>query len=630
MNFISSFLAIMFAAYLLALGIPNEALSMGSSLAGFLSFFPLYFVFFANSSPTSFPIRAPNILNSSSPNIFSLFIGNKEPYNMLHNRRKSPNKAALMYSFFVGFTHLFSSFWLINFQDFAIFTLGASTVAYLFLAYPFGLFLHYVFCTAKIEHRPFLFALVITLWEYFKSSGFTAYPWGVIAMTSLSHTRFIQMADVTGVWGISYTMALISALGTEVILSLLGFSKGFKKKENKKYPFRPLVRPLFISALLLVSINIYGFFALGNEEEPVKNISLLLVQQNADPWYDYLEDSIEVAQKLTRLGLKEHKDVDLVVWSESSLSLPYEDYRYIYEKIPEGDTFIAFLKEIDRPLLVGTQINGKDEPSEAFNGVVLIDQTGDVKSSYSKMQLVPFAEFMPFIDNPLVQKFFQSVVGFSSGYDQGRKYKVFNVKNAKGEHISFAAPVCYEDAFPALCANLHQRAGDLLINLTNDSWSKTNSAEYQHFAIAYFRAIELRTSLVRSTNSGYTCVIDPKGKILASLPLFQEGFLHVDVPIYSYKYTPYSVFKDWFPLLLFIILLRYIWGCQKLYKRIKKEETYFRFHWQVIKEHNLFSRSIALSKKSRIYIKIRPIFPCNSYRTLKKRVSLKKNKNSLF
>ena len=260
---------------------------------------------------------------------------------------------------------------------------------------------------------------------------------------------------------------------------------------------------------------------------------------------------------------------------------------------------------------------------------MLIDQASNVRGSYAKMQLVPFAEFMPFIDNPLVQKFFQSIVGFSSGYEQGRRYKGFNVRNAKGENISFAAPICYEDAFPALCAHLHQRAGDLLINLTNDSWSQTNSAEYQHFAIAYFRAIELRTSLVRSTNSGYTCVIDPKGRVKASLPLFQEGFLHVDVPIYSYKHTPYLIFKDWLPLVLFIILLRYIWGSQKLYKRAKKEDIYYTFHWQTKREHNFFSRSIALSEKSRIHIKIKPTFPLIKKTMLKGRPRLKKNKNNL-
>ena len=267
------------------------------------------------------------------------------------------------------------------------------------------------------------------------------------------------------------------------------------------------------------------------------------------------------------------------------------------------------------PILIGSPTRGKDDKSEEFNSVMLISHTGEVIDTYSKMQLVPFAEFMPFIDNPIVQKFFDKIVGFSSGYAQGYHYKVLKIKNSKGEDISFATPVCYEDAFPSLCASLHGKGSDLLINLTNDSWSCTDSAEYQHFAIAYFRAIELRTFLVRSTNAGYTCVVDPKGKVIASLPLFREGFLHVEIPLYSHKTTPYALFKDWLPLALFIILLRYIWKEQRVFVRRQDEWSYYDYHWNSTDESvdkmftHSFRKSIMLSKKRRVCIKVETIFP---------------------
>ena len=591
MSFFTSLLLVACSSLLLSIGIPNELYHFGSSLPGFLCFIPLYYVFFKSNSRL---------------------------------------KTALMYSFFVCLTHLFSSFWLVHFQDFAIFTLGASTVAYFFLAFPFGVFFHHIFSHARIEIRPFLFALTITLWEYFKSSGFLAYPWGVIAMTTLELKHFIQMADVTGVWGISYVMALIGAIESETLLSIFGLTDGLKKNATKcniqsgiilyseqRKPKRPLIIPLFFTIFLILIINIYGFFSLNKQEEPIKNLSLLLVQQNADPWYDSLDKSIGIGQKLTREGLRQHPNIDLVVWSESSLSIPYEDYKYVYEQHPVDDPFLPFLNEIDKPILIGTSIKGKDDPQEMFNGVILIDQRGDVLNSYAKMQLVPFAEFLPFIDNPLVKKLFSSLVGFSSGYDQGSKYKIFTVPNAKNEQISFASPVCYEDAFPSLCASLHEKGSDLLINLTNDSWSKTDSAEYQHFAVAYFRAIELRTPLVRSTNAGFTCVIDPYGNIVKTLPLFKEGFLYVDVPLYSHKTTPYTLFKDWIPTLLFVILLIYVWKTQSLYERKKNEYTTKDCHWEKNVEV-LYTPSIKISKKRTCIIKIHPVSPIN--------VKLKKKK----
>lgn len=574
MSFLLSLIIVIFSAVLLSLGIPNEIFHFGNSIMGLICFIPLYYAFF---------------------------------------RSNSKHKTALMYSFFVSLTHLFSSFWLINFQDFAIFTLGASTIAYFVLAYPFGLFFNYIFKYSDIKHRPFLFALTITLWEYFKSSGFTAYPWGVVSMTALNLHTFIQFIDVTGVWGLSYVLALIGAMETEVILAFFGLTEGFKK--NKK---RPLMQPLFLTIFLIFIINTYGFFALQNNESPTKNISLLLVQQNIDPWYDSMEESVKVGQRLTREALKENKNIDLVVWSESSLSRSYEDYKDWYKFIPNDDPFIPFLKEIKLPILIGTPLKGKEDPSKTYNGVALIDENGNILQTYSKMQLVPFAEFLPFIEHPIVKKFFNRLVGFSSGWAQGQIYKLFNLKTKKGYDVSFTTPICYEDAFPSLCAGLHEKGSDLLINLTNDSWSKIESAEYQHFAIAYFRAIEMRTSLVRSTNGGYTCVINPKGEILGTLPLFKESTLNIDVPIYSHKTTPYAFFKDWLPLLLFVILIQYIWKKQTLYIRKQKEVLYYTFHWK--KDFSeIFVKSIKLSERRVRCTKITPVSP--------KIIKLKKGKN---
>ena len=561
---ISSLIVVIFASLLLSLGIPNEFFHFGNSIMGLVCFVPLYYVFFKSNSK---------------------------------------QKTALMYSFFVSFTHLFSSFWLIHFQDFAIFTLGASTVAYFVLAYPFGLFFHYIFKSSDIRIRPFLFALTITLWEYFKSSGFTAYPWGVISMTSLSLRYFIQFIDVTGVWGLSYVLALTGAIESEALLAIFGLTDGFKKAKK-----RPLIIPTLFTVFLICIINIYGFFALRNTEEPNKNISLLLVQQNIDPWYDSMEESLKVGMKLTRNALKENKDIDLVVWSESSLSRSYEDYKDLYEFIPSDDPFIPFLKEINAPILIGTPLKEKEDVSKTYNGVVLLDENGDILQNYAKIQLVPFAEFLPFIEYPIVKRFFNRLVGFSSGWAQGKTYKLFKIKTKKGDDIFFTTPICYEDAFPSLCAGLHQKGSDVLINLTNDSWSKMESAEYQHFAIAYFRAIELRTTLVRSTNGGYTCIINPKGELLGNLPLFKEETLSIDVPIYSHKSTPYALFKDWFPLFLFIILIKYIWKKQTVYIKGRKEVFYYTFHWK--KEHSeVFVKSIRLSYLRTRVVRITPVSP---------------------
>lgn len=105
-----------------------------------------------------------------------------------------------------------------------------------------------------------------------------------------------------------------------------------------------------------------------------------------------------------------------------------------------------------------------------------------------------------------------------------------------------------------VCRALFRAGSEVFVNITNDSWSMTNSAEYQHFAIASFRAIEFRTTLIRSTNSGYSVVINPKGQVIADMPLFEEASLYTSVPIYKRQVTVYCIFGNWLPVLCLILV----------------------------------------------------------------------------
>lgn len=514
MSVISSFLAVLCSAVLLSLGIPNEYLHFGSAFFGIIALIPLY---------TAFCI--------------------------IPSRRRT----AWMFGAMIALVHLFSSFWLAYFENFAIFTLGASTVAYFFLGFLFG---HWFYYAMKLPSalRPFAFAGLWTLWEWFKGSGFVAYPWGSLSMTTLSLRPLIQIADITGVWGITFLVALISALLAEIIRAAEDVTTGFSKLHG-----RPLLRPLIFTAGLLLLVNGYGLFRMYQKRTPQQNLTLVLVQQNTDPWVyglDLFFDNLYNTQKLTEKAITESPvRPDLIVWNESSLAYGYDQFQDYYRQRPFQESFTDFLQRMDIPILTGSPLLQDAEREKYANSVYLIAPDGTVLDTYSKIQLICFAEYIPFIDHPFVQRFFDSLVGFSSGWAPGTEYKAMTFTAQNGNDVRFAAPICFEDAFPTLCADLHNQKSNILINLTNDSWSKTASAEYQHFAVAYFRAIELRTPLVRSTNGGYTCVVDPVGNILASLPLFTADSLSVSVPIYPYRRTFYAQWKDWLPALFLVLAL---------------------------------------------------------------------------
>ena len=103
---------------------------------------------------------------------------------------------------------------------------------------------------------------------------------------------------------------------------------------------------------------------------------------------------------------------------------------------------------------------------------------------------------------------------------------------------------------------------ELFINITDDSWSLKESSEIQHFAIAAYRAIEYRTTLVRSANAGYSVVVDPSGRVINDQPLFQPSSVYCDVPVYERHMTTYARFGNWLPYsiaILFIIYSFYMW-----------------------------------------------------------------------
>ncbi len=506
------------SSLMLSLGIPNELFLLGSSIFGIFSLVPLYIAL---------------------------------------TRAKSFAVAGILCGAQIACVHLFSSFWLANFKDFAIFTLGASTIAYFGLGISTGWCLKAMLCLQR-SVRPFAFAAYWVCWEWLKSTGFVGYPWGTLPLSALGMRCLIQIADTTGVWGISFLFALASAVAAEILLP----ENKTRIKEKKIPAWRNIpinndcLRALaFALALFFLSL-VYGYCALSAIPAPDATFAATLVQQNTDPWGGgkSRENALLDLQNLTREAISSWEasgqKPDIIIWSESSIPYSYNINKHYYSTQPEEEPFISFLEDVGIPIFTGSSfIESANGRRKAFNAALLINPNGAIVDWYGKMQLVPFAEYVPFSENELFTSIFGKIVGFSSGWTPGNRRTVFSIaargKDGKEIKIPFTAPICFEDAFPAVTARLHKAGGKLLINITNDSWSKTASAEYQHYAVASFRAIELRTTLIRSTNGGFTAVILPSGEILAALPLFQQAFLNAEIPVYPVANTFYAEFGEW-------------------------------------------------------------------------------------
>jgi len=117
------------------------------------------------------------------------------------------------------------------------------------------------------------------------------------------------------------------------------------------------------------------------------------------------------------------------------------------------------------------------------------------------------------------------------------------------EGVKFSTPICFEDVFGALNARFVRNGAQVIVNMTNDGWSRAISAEMQHLGMAVFRSVENRRTTVRGTNSGMTCLIDVTGKIIDPMEPFKAGWHIYDVPVYtteSHGETFYTKHDDWF------------------------------------------------------------------------------------
>ena len=175
--------------------------------------------------------------------------------------------------------------------------------------------------------------------------------------------------------------------------------------------------------------------------------------------------------------------------------------------------------------------------------------------------LLAFGEYIPFVE---ILSLIPGVPALGSGFSRGDGPHALALTSG----IRVAPLICYEDLMPALSRRfVREERADLLINLTNDAWYGRTTAPWQHARLALWRAIETRRSLVRVTNTGLTVVINARGEMVRTLPLFTPGVMKVQVDILEGE-TPYVRYGDWFAwtasLLSLVVLLR-----QALRKRSK-------------------------------------------------------------
>lgn len=453
----------------------------------------------------------------------------------------------VLYGVFFGFaSYALYNYWLGSFHPLTLIIVPPIYSVYFLAVFPLlkaadSLFPRYGFL---------LQTLIWVAYEYAKIQGFLGYSYGVIGFSQYLFLPLARLSSVTGVWGVSLIVVFPSALLGNALKNGLGEFVSF---------LRRMRLPVVLYAVLFAGVTIFGLLN-KSDLDSAPRWKVALVQQNVDPWKGgnkTYAKTLEILTRLSREALQEDPSIDIVIWSETSF-VPAIDWHTRYRTDRVAFALVKELREFlarqPVPFVVGNDDGqlARDEQGKYirvdYNAAILFD--GDeIVETYRKLHLVPFTENFPYKESlPGIYQWLKDAD--THFWEEGTEYTVFEAGD-----VRFSTPICFEDTFPYLNREFIRQGAQVLVNLTNDAWSKAVACEMQHMSIAAFRALENKRTLLRSTNGGMTCAIDPNGRIIAMLPPFTEDYLIVEAPVYTGNSTLYTRWGDWFAILVSILAL---------------------------------------------------------------------------
>jgi apolipoprotein N-acyltransferase len=418
----------------------------------------------------------------------------------------------------------------------------------------------------------FGYCSLILFWlsfEYFHLQNWgLSWPWLTLGNVFASDPQWVPWYQVTGTSGGSLWV---------LVVNILLFQWLWQLTKHGSFKTSPL-----LTALALVILPI-GLSWLTRSEDKISAppFNIVIIQPNIDPYEKVETGTFESQlQKLIRLSESAiDTNTALVVWPETALvgeNLGIEE-----DYIKENHLLLplwAFLRRHPHlNLFTGVEsfriFDVKHSPTairfvdadkyyESYNAAAILD-TGGLVQSYHKSRLVPGVETLPFFLRfmaPLFDKF----GGTTGGYTGQAEHNPLITTNST---YKITPAVCYESIYGEFLSEFSRNGANLIAIITNDGWWGNTPGHLQHRDYARLRAIETGHWVVRSANTGISCIIDPHGRITQSLPWDTAGVIKTSVPP-TQGLTFYARYGDCLSkLAAALTILLFVWHLFTIIKR---------------------------------------------------------------
>ncbi len=379
--------------------------------------------------------------------------------------------------------------------------------------------------------------------EYVRAYVMSGFSWYQLGHTQFAWLELIQLSDLVGAYGVSFLVAMSSAAFVELVpqrtfaaLKLLPITAPATTAEAPSEPRRRWIIAGILVATFVMALT-YGAvrraqakFQAGPRVAAIQGNFVASVNGQNDPKTVFVRH-----RYLTSQAIKQH--ADLIVWPEVMFPFPYfvkpdgfsdakfqkllpeVDPSHWQEKNPARNELQNLSLASAAAMVIGVEtVTADTKGLRLYNSALFIDPTRGISGRYDKQHRVPFGEYLPLAD---LLPFLGSLTPYRGNYgiQAGQRGAAFEYKG-----LRFAPVICFEDTVPQVVRNSvrhaiaddpQHRKVDVLLNLTNDGWFHGSSEHDQHLITAAFRAVELRTPMVRAVNTGVSAIIDGDGAIRA-------------------------------------------------------------------------------------------------------------------
>ncbi|OGF50262.1 MAG: apolipoprotein N-acyltransferase [Candidatus Firestonebacteria bacterium GWA2_43_8] len=441
-------------------------------------------------------------------------------------------KQAFLLGCITGFIYLGGAVYWLNFmKELGILVFPAWLLLGTYLALFTGLFA-VLTVTSGVLYAPFIWVGIELLRTYFMSG----FPWALLGYSQFKFLPLIQISDITGVFGVSFVLVLFNTGLAYIYIA---------RKEAPKTRCLPILAALFVITIFII----YGLNQLQslNSVTAEKEHIFTVIQGNisqSEKWdQNYADTAFSAYEKLSLDSKAVSPEV--IVWPETATAM-YVKYMPVY-----WSRLQTLARNTNSDLLVGSPDAVPDKDlsiKEAYNSVFHFAKDGRYDDKYAKIHLVPFGEYVPF-EKQL--KFLEKFTAGFNKWDEGKTSVVFTTSNG----LKISTPVCWEVIFPQDCRRFAKEGAKYLVTVSNDGWYGVSSAPHQHFMVLPFRAVENRVGVARAANSTLSGFVEPTGKIISTLGLFEQGKLSAGLKNSREGLTFYTTFGDVFSYLCGLVAL---------------------------------------------------------------------------